>query len=198
MKQRALITLSFLLVVPLNSGCYQNSSDITLEQKHAPLIAFTGTQRGRLAEGEDEAEEFSFDKAPPIKDILNGEYQPPSPQELGDGLQGASSRWFYGPGFGRTLTNVATAVIFPPYAIYLLGNAGLAIAGYQPLHVTDALPNPAKEHIVSAYDGVTSVPGRVTSFVAGREYYELENSTVVAETAELENVGPNVAQAEIE
>ena len=172
-----------VLILLGSSACSLSKStedqDAAAGQRHAPLIAFTGNERGSLAGADSPVEKqpdtqdaISFEKPPAIPDMIDGTYQPPTPEQLGEQLQGAGSRWLYGPGFGRTVTNVATAVIFPPYAIYLLGNAGLALAGYKPLYVTDALPNPAKEHIISAYDGVTSVPGRITSFVAGREYYE--------------------------
>jgi hypothetical protein len=88
----------------------------------------------------------------------------------GDELSQFGRQWFYGPGFGRTLANVGTVVLFPPYALYLLGNAGLALAGYQQLYLTSALPNPARRYVLDVYDGVTSVPGRITSTVAGEEF----------------------------
>jgi len=78
--------------------------------------------------------------------------------------------WLYGQGVGRTIVNVGTVVLFPPYALYLLGNAGLALAGYEPLYVTSALPEPARDYTLAVYDGITSVPGRITARIAGEEF----------------------------
>lgn len=61
-------------------------------------------------------------------------------------------------------------VVFPPYIAYLLGNAGLALAGYEPLYVTNLLPNTPRGYVLTVYDGVTSVPGRFNAAVAGEEY----------------------------
>ncbi len=70
------------------------------------------------------------------------------------------------------MANVGTVVVFPPYALYLLGNAGLALAGYEPLYVTDALPGEARDAALTVYDGITSVPGRIAAGVAGEEFSE--------------------------
>ena len=43
------------------------------------------------------------------------------------------------------------------------GNAGIALAGYDPLYVTDALPDSARTGVLSAYNEVTSVPGRINA-----------------------------------
>lgn len=70
------------------------------------------------------------------------------------------------------MLNVGTVVLFPPYALYLLGNAGVAFAGYEPLYVTDALPEPAKKEVLGLYNGVTGVPGRLNALVAGERYVQ--------------------------
>jgi len=81
-----------------------------------------------------------------------------------------AGKWFYGPGVGRTMANVGTSVLFPPYAIYLIGNAALSLSGLPSLYLTDALPEESRAGVLTVYDGVTSVPGKVTSTIAGREF----------------------------
>lgn len=78
--------------------------------------------------------------------------------------------WLYGNGIGQTMANVGTVVVFPPYALYLLGNAGLVLAGYDPLYVTSALPDGARDVTLSVYNGITSVPGHVAATVAGEDF----------------------------
>ncbi len=95
-----------------------------------------------------------------------------SPEELKGELSEMASNWFYGPGLGKTVANVGTSIIFPPYAFYLLGNAGLEIFGKEPLHVTNALPEEPRKYVLSAYDGITSVPGRITAGVSGYNFYD--------------------------
>ncbi|MBP9837310.1 MAG: hypothetical protein KBC84_01205 [Proteobacteria bacterium] len=85
-------------------------------------------------------------------------------------LEQVGSNWFYGQGIGKTTLNVGTAIAFPPYLIYLVGNAGLSLAGYQPLSISGILPEDSKNFVDKVYDETTSVPGRITSGVAGVEY----------------------------
>ena len=93
-------------------------------------------------------------------------------EKLEDGFANGISRWFYGQGLGVTTLNIGTAVVFPPYALYLLGNAGLQLAGYDPLYVTDALPEKPREGVMTIYNAVTSTPGQITSTIAGAEFYK--------------------------
>ena len=90
--------------------------------------------------------------------------------QSGDELGRYGHRWFYGDGLGRTIANVGTIVVFPPYALYVLGNAGLALAGYPQMEATSVLPDPAKNLVQGFYNGVTSVPGRVTSVISGEKF----------------------------
>jgi len=101
---------------------------------------------------------------------------PPSPEESEQMLKTTAENWFFGEGLGKTALNVATVVVFPPYAFYLLGNAGLQIAGLEPLYVTDALPDTPREHVLAGYDSVTSIPGRVTALAAGTNFRENNES----------------------
>ena len=78
--------------------------------------------------------------------------------------------WIFGGGLGRTAVNIGTVIVFPPYAIYMFGNAGIALAGYDPLYVTDALPEKARTGVLSAYDEVTSLPGRMNAAVMRQKF----------------------------
>ena len=107
---------------------------------------------------------------PSIPDLATGKEKPPQMDELGDQLETAGSNWLYGDGLGKTILNVGAVVLFPPYAIYLVGNAGLAMFGQDPLYVTDLLPEEPREGYLTVYDAVTSVPGMLTSTVAGEDF----------------------------
>lgn len=93
-----------------------------------------------------------------------------SEEEAQGALATGTQNWFYGQGLGDTTTKVVSSVIFPPLAIYFLGNTALNLAGYEGVYVTDAFPEPYKSGTVGIYESVTSVPGRVTSTIAGSEY----------------------------
>jgi len=76
----------------------------------------------------------------------------------------------YGPGLGDTALSVGTAVVFPPYALYLLGNAVLSVSGYEPVTISSLLPEEDGKKWSKAYDTVVSGPGRVVAAMAGHEY----------------------------
>ena len=109
---------------------------------------------------------------PSLQELATGETAPPTMDEAGGEVQSFGERWLFGHGMGRTMTTVGTAVIFPPYLLYVAGNAALSLAGYEPVYLTDALPDRAQEGVLFVYDEFTSVPGRVTSYFAGREFAE--------------------------
>lgn len=98
--------------------------------------------------------------------------KPLPPEKTKNLMSKVAGNWFYGQGLGETALTVGTVVAFPPYAIYVLGNGALSLAGYKPLHVTDALPEPGKEGWNSIYDTVTSGPGHVTAGLASKEFRE--------------------------
>lgn len=91
-------------------------------------------------------------------------------QNAGEIVKEAGGNWLYGQGVGETVANAGGIILFPPYAIYLLGNAALSYNGYEPLEVTDALPENAKATWNAAYDSVTSSPGKLSAAVAGEEF----------------------------
>lgn len=96
--------------------------------------------------------------------------KPISTEKSGELIKEAGGNWFYGQGLGETALNVGTSVVFPPYAIYYLGNMALSATGYEPLYVTNALPEEDREAVNNVYSGVTSAPGRLTAAVSGQEF----------------------------
>ena len=107
----------------------------------------------------------------PALDFVNKKLSPDETKEL---AKEAGSNWLYGQGFGQGAVAVGGIVLFPPYALYVLGNGALSLAGYQPLEVTSLLPKETKSEYDSVYDGVTSGPGRLSAAVAGEEYRNTE------------------------
>lgn len=91
-------------------------------------------------------------------------------KDLGKKIEGMKDWWLYGPGMGKTLLNIGTTVVFPPYGLYLLANAGLSLSGYQPIKPIEAIPEGPKEVINEAFDDIVSVPGKISAIVANREY----------------------------
>lgn len=131
-----------------------------------------GAHNTDLSETKQEEEEDSplGIQPPSIPALARGEEKAPRPDEAGEQLQLAGRNWLYGNGFGKTVINVGTVVLFPPYALYLLGNAGLALAGYETLSISDALPDRERGYVQKAYNGITSVPGRLSAVLANEEY----------------------------
>ena len=107
---------------------------------------------------------------PSVPALAKGEVSPPTGGDVGQMLERAGEHWFYGRGFGATALTVGTCVVFPPYILYLLGNAGLQLAGYQPLYLTDALPETPRKDLLQTYDNIVSVPGWLSANIAGHEF----------------------------
>ena len=93
-----------------------------------------------------------------------------SPEQSEEVLGQLGSNWLYGQGVGETAMNVGGVILFPPYAIYLIGNAALSLSGYEPLSVASALPEEEGESYREAYESIAAGPGRFAAAVAGREY----------------------------
>lgn len=87
-------------------------------------------------------------------------------------IEKASVSWFYGQGLGETILNIGGVVIYPPFAIYLIGKAGLQLSGCEECEATNLLPEVPREGFLLVYDGVTSVPGRLNAEIAGVDYQE--------------------------
>lgn len=101
---------------------------------------------------------------------------PLSPEETEGLINEVGANWFYGQGLGETAVSAGAIVLFPPYAIYVLGNAMLSLNGYEEVRITDALPESGRAQWNSVYDHVTSVPGEITSGVAGEEFRDKEKA----------------------
>ncbi|NMC63374.1 MAG: hypothetical protein GYA55_09445 [SAR324 cluster bacterium] len=101
------------------------------------------------------------------KDVIQ---KPLPPEKTGELLEKVGSNWLFGQGIGETALMVGGIFVFPPYAIYVLGNGALQVAGYKPLHITDALPEDARNGWNYVYDSVTAVPGSMAASVSGQEY----------------------------
>jgi len=96
--------------------------------------------------------------------------KPLSPEQSEEVLDQIGSNWLYGQGVGETAMNIGGVILFPPYALYLIGNAALSLSGYEPLSVANALPEEEGANYREAYDSVAAGPGRFAAAVAGREY----------------------------
>lgn len=97
--------------------------------------------------------------------------QNPLTPEQAQGLLGeVGDNWLYGQGMGDTMVNVGAMVAFPPYALVLLGNAALSVGGYEPIAISDTLPDEGRAMWRETYDEITSVPGRAAASAAGTEF----------------------------
>lgn len=118
----------------------------------------------------------SLKEAPPESDVHQMVKQPLTPEQTQELLQDAGDNWLYGHGVGSTALNIGAVVMFPPYALYLLGQGAMTLAGYEPLGVTDALPEEAQETWNHTYDSVASIPGRAAAYAADREFIDRETA----------------------
>lgn len=82
----------------------------------------------------------------------------------------ALNNWRYGKGLGTTILKAGTAIAFPPYLLVLASNAALNVAGYEAVGPDNFLPEKGAKAWNTFYDGVTSVPGRVTAGINGQEF----------------------------
>jgi hypothetical protein len=92
------------------------------------------------------------------------------PEKANELLSEVGGNFAYGPGLGDAAVTVGTVVLFPPYAVYLIGNAALSLSGYEPVTVSSLLPAAEGKQWSDTYDSVVSVPGKVVAAMAGHEY----------------------------
>jgi hypothetical protein len=100
--------------------------------------------------------------------------KPMPPEKAEEVLSEVGKNFAYGPGLGDTALSIGTAVVFPPYAIYLLGNAVLSLSGYEPVTVSSLLPPEDGKAWSESYDSIVSGPGKVVAAMAGHEYRSRE------------------------
>ncbi len=96
--------------------------------------------------------------------------KPLTPDQTEDVLAESGRSFIYGQGLGEAVLNIGTVVVFPPYALFLLGNAAASLAGYEPINISDALPDEERKEWGEVYDGVTSAPGQLAATVAGEDF----------------------------
>lgn len=102
-----------------------------------------------------------------LTSIISKPLPPEKTQEL---LGEVGDNWLYGQGMGGTIATVGTVVLFPPYALLVAGNAGLSLAGYKQIWLSDALPKEGQQAWQMAYNTVTETPGRVSAAIADEEF----------------------------
>lgn len=99
-----------------------------------------------------------------------------SPEESQELMEAIGQNWLYGNGVGETALTAGSIFVFPPYAIYVLGNAALSLGGYEQVRISNALPDEERKNWLSIYDEVTSGPGRLNAAVAGKEFITRERA----------------------
>lgn len=99
---------------------------------------------------------------------------PLSPEETEELLGEVGENWLYGQGLGESAATIGTIAVFPPFALWVAGNAIAEFSGYESLKFSDALPDQEREAFLSAYDSVTSAPGRMSAAIAGEEFRSKE------------------------
>lgn len=136
--------------------------------KHGSLQSKeTSSELDRAAEGDSSSSlEFKLMKA-----SMN---EPLSPENTNELLNEVGSNWLFGQGMGETAATIGTIVVFPPYALWVLGNAALQLSGEEPIEVSRILPEESGKVWRTTYDEITSVPGRTTAAVAGETYRSQE------------------------
>lgn len=100
--------------------------------------------------------------------------KPMTSKQAKEVLGTVSENFAYGPGIGDLALNVGTVVVFPPYALYLIGNAALSVSGYEPVTISSLLPEEDGKKWSATYDNVVSGPGRIVAAVSGHEYRSQE------------------------
>ncbi len=112
-----------------------------------------------------------FDTTDQVKRIVR---EPLSPEQTGELVEEVGGNWLYGQGLGETAFTVGSIVLFPPAAIWHLGNAVVSLSGYKPIGVSYLLSDEDEQGWNNVYDGVMSGPGRVIAGVSGKEYRSKE------------------------
>jgi hypothetical protein len=94
---------------------------------------------------------------------------PPSPKESRELLAEMGADFAYGSGVGETALHAGAVVMFPPYALVLIGNSVAYLSGHEPIGVSDFLPKGSASAWSTFYSELVSVPGRVAAGLAQEE-----------------------------
>ncbi len=94
-------------------------------------------------------------------------------------LDQSAQNWFYGNGLGDTAFKIGTSVLFPPVALVWLADVGMQATGTGSVSLKAVLPEDTSDTIIENYQAVVSVPGKVTSLVAGKEFRDQERGEAI-------------------
>jgi hypothetical protein len=92
------------------------------------------------------------------------------PDQAKEFLSDMAKNWFYGDGLGKTSMTLGTILAFPPYGLYVATNSVLELAGYEPMYLTNLLPQEEKNEYDFFYSAIASQPGKLAASVTGEEY----------------------------
>jgi len=81
------------------------------------------------------------------------------------------NNWFYGQGVGETGLKVFSSFTFPPIFMALTANTLLDIFTGKKVEIHKSLGPDLGPVWKNTYDGITSIPGRITSIISGVEYH---------------------------
>ncbi|HMO02232.1 MAG TPA: hypothetical protein PKA79_04475 [Oligoflexia bacterium] len=115
-------------------------------------------------------EENSF---PPVKEIIT---TPLSAEEHNELLRETTRNIFYGEALGRTAVAAGSTIVFPPAALYWLGNLALDLAGYETIGPASFMPPEAGKEAQSLYVAIVSAPGRIVATAAGQNFRDQKSA----------------------
>lgn len=92
------------------------------------------------------------------------------PEKAEEVISEVGGNWLYGNGIGNTTLNLGGIYLFPPYALYVVGNAIIDFSGYEGLYISKLLPEQDEKQFNKAYDNLTSGPGRIAALIADEEF----------------------------
>lgn len=162
------------VAVPKQPANYKNLKT-TLSQNPSStgqdLVTTQDLNSGQVQAQNNREEEQPDPRAKPnISFFKSAIEQPLSPENTEELLSEVGSNWLYGQGLGESALTIGTIAVFPPYALWVVGNAALQLSGEEPLEVSSMLPGESGEIWRSTYDGITSLPGHTSAVVAGEEF----------------------------
>jgi hypothetical protein len=162
MKSEFFLIFLYGSAMILLSACSTGSSSVH-SYSEQPLTSGHNAPVGKRSESK-----WTLEHPPAIGEISEAVRNDTASQQL----EHIGEWWFFGPGIGYSILNIGTAIVFPPYALYLLGNAGLALAGEEPVKIINILPEAPRSIVNTTLDEICSVPGRITSAVARKPYHD--------------------------